>query len=258
MPNAPLPYQFLAKYYDKIGGDRFSTLMVEYTFRLLKRARVKPKTALDLCCGTGTAACLFSKKKIQTTGLDRSPEMLKVARAKARKQNLKIDFVRQDLTSFKIFEKGGHALKTFDLITCFFDSLNYLLTEDDLLKCFNTVQEHLNPDGLFIFDMNTTYMLKYIWPKGLNSGCRDNYAWVWPAWYDEKTRTADLDAFFFIKEGKIWQRYQEHHTERAYSNNVIKKLLKRSGLETKYLYHCLRFRRPTSKSRRVAVVAQKI
>ncbi len=247
----------MAKYYDEIGGDRFSTLMVDYTFKLLKRAKAKPKSALDLCCGTGTAACLFSRKKIQTTGLDRSPEMLKAARKKARKQNLKIDFTRQELTSFKIYEKGGRTLKTFDLITCFFDALNYLLTEDELQRCFESVYNHLNPGGLFIFDMNTNYMLRKFWPKNRSSGCTDKYAWVWPARYDEKTKLVHLDAFTFIKEGKIWRRYQEHHTEKAYPNHVIKKLLKRSGLNTRYLYHCLKFKRPTPKSRRIALVAQK-
>ena len=257
MPNQPLPYKYMAKYYDEIRMDNFSTLMVEYTFKLLKRAKAKPKTMLDLCCGTGTAACLFSQKRIQTTGLDRSPEMLKVARKKARQQNLKIDFVRQELPSFNIYEKGGRTIKTFDLISCYFDALNYLLTENDLQRCFESVYNHLNPGGLFIFDMNTNCMLRKFWPKNRSSGCTDNYAYIWPVRYDEKTKTAHLDAFFFVKDGKIWRRYQEHHAERAYPNHVIKKLLKRSGLITKYLYHCLKFRRPTPKTRRIAVVAQR-
>ena len=37
------------------------------------------------------------------------------------------------------------------------DSMNYLLEETDLLSLFYRVNEYLDPDGIFIFDLNTVY-----------------------------------------------------------------------------------------------------
>jgi SAM-dependent methyltransferase len=257
MSKKGLPYQYLASYYDTMGADRFSTRMVEYTDKILKRLHHRPKTVLDLCCGTGTAACLFANEGLRVVGLDRSTEMLKAARKKARGRGLKIEFVNQELPGFEIRRRGEKSRRTFDLITCFFDSMNYMLTEGDLRLCFENVKRHLNPGGLFIYDMNTGYMLKTTWVKSRNCGCTDHHAWVWPTWYDEKSKIAHLDAVFFIKKGKTWERYQEHHMERAYPNTVLKRLLRQSGLEVRHLYHCLKFRRPTAKSDRICLVAQK-
>jgi len=251
------PYTRFARVYDLMGGDRFSTRMVEYTHRLLKKFRYHPKEVLDLCCGTGTAALLFAESGFAMTGLDRSEDMLREARHKAAARKLPLNLVHQALPNFAIKEKRGKILKKFHLVTCFYDSLNYILEEKELAETFGNVNLHLKPDGLFIFDMNTPRALKFLWGAKVYAGCHSGIAWIWQSIYYDRAKTADLRATFFVQHGKHWQMFEEIHTEKAYNNSTIKKLLHRSGFEISGFYDCFKFHKPGSKSFRIAVVAQK-
>lgn len=70
--------------------------------------------------------------------------MLQVAARKVPNAKL----YHQNMVDFTIDEK-------FDVILCVFDSINHLLDFDDWKKMFANVKKHLNPNGLFIFDINT-------------------------------------------------------------------------------------------------------
>lgn len=237
-----------------MGGDRFSENMVDYAFRLLKRHRFQPRTVLDLCCGTGTAAILMCEAGYDVAGLDGSAYMLRMARQKTAYKKLPIRFIHQQLPDFHI--KNGRKTRTFDLITCFYDSLNYLLTEKDLKRCFRAVHDHLNPGGLFICDMNTFHAFRHVWSK-THAGCHEEVAWIFESETDEKNRQAVLTATFFIKKKRHWERFSEVHRERAYNNTTIRRLLRQSKLDAIGLYKCFRFRKPDLKTNRIAVVAKK-
>ncbi len=79
-------------------------------------------------------------------GYDRSREMLAVARQDSVLANTILK--RGDLRQ----EPPFHG--PFDLFTCIHDSLNYLITDDELLYFFNAVAARLSPDGIFLFDLN--------------------------------------------------------------------------------------------------------
>jgi SAM-dependent methyltransferase len=103
---------------------------------------------LELGCGTGSIlARLTSVPRL--TGLDRSPEMLDLARAKVPDARL----VEGDMESFAFDER-------FDVVICVFDSLNHLLTFDAWQSMFRAVHDHLVDGGLFIFDVNTVGELR--------------------------------------------------------------------------------------------------
>jgi SAM-dependent methyltransferase len=67
----------------------------------------------------------------------------------ARKKLPQVRFFRQDITRFRLAAR-------FDAIICVFDSINHLLRPADWWKVFSLVARHLNEDGLFIFDVNTS------------------------------------------------------------------------------------------------------
>jgi SAM-dependent methyltransferase len=98
---------------------------------------------LELGCGTGSILDLLAGPPM-LAGLDRSPEMLAVARDKVPHARL----FEGDMESFALGER-------FDVVICVFDSLNHLLSFDGWLSMFDAVHDHLTQDGLFIFDVNT-------------------------------------------------------------------------------------------------------
>ena len=252
------PYTRLAEFWDKIGQDRFSARMADYTLQILKRLKFQPRSILDLCCGTGTAALMLAKKGLEVYGLDGSSEMLRLAGNKAKKEKASVTFVHQRLPGFEIRRKGGLGIKTFDLVTSFYDSLNYLLKEEDLKACFRAVNVHLNPGGLFVFDMNTKEALKYLWGDKIYARCRDDIAWIWQSLFYERASQADLRAVCFVRKGKHWERFEEVHTEKAYPVNTIKSQLHSAGFRVEHIYDCLKFTKPARKAYRIAVVARKI
>ena len=250
------PYKRFAEVYDTMEADEHSIRMVEYTRRVIRKFKVQATSGLDLCCGTGTALKLLSDEGLMMSGLDQSAEML--ARAKEKLRGRPISLYRQSLPRFKITDdhiKGRYY--RFGVVTCFYDSLNYLLTQRDLQAAFRSVYAHLEPGGFFIFDMNTEEALKVLWGDVVYSGVRDDLAWIWRNEYDETKKSADICATFFVKKGRGWERFDEVHTERAYENGVIKRLLKEAGLQIKGFYRCYTFERPTRKTNRIAVVAKR-
>lgn len=249
-------YSRFAEVYDQIGADRFSIEMVNQTLKLFKKHKISPKTGLDICCGTGTAALIFSENGIEMSALDGSSQMLMAARKKSKGHNIK--FYKQNLPTFSISKTSNASKKIkFDMISCFYDSINYMLTENNLRKTFVSVHKHLNEKGYFLFDMNTELAFKTLWAENNFSNVKDNIAWVWKNEYNPKNKIISCHAHFFVKKGKHLEKFYELHKERAYPNNTIKKLLRDSGFVVKEFYDFFTKKTPTKDCMRLVVVAQK-
>src|SRR3989339_127825 len=123
----------------------------DYACEAVRFFKEKVKTILDLACGTGSILYYFDQKGFKVCGLDISKEMIASARKKVPNASLSI----QDMRYFKLDTK-------FDVILCLFDSINHLLSIKDWEMTFNTSFNHLNKDGVFIFDINTQYALSFL------------------------------------------------------------------------------------------------
>ncbi|UCC43616.1 MAG: class I SAM-dependent methyltransferase [Candidatus Zixiibacteriota bacterium] len=253
-----MPYSYLARFYDSMYPDTFSVRMVAYTLRILKKFNFEAKTALDVCCGTGTALRELTAGGLKADGLDRSPAMLSAARKKLRGR--KVTLYRQALPRFEIAQRKGSGSKRpkqYDLITSYFDSLNYLLTERDLKAAFRSIYRHLIPGGWFVFDMNTVEMFKILWNEQPWVGIRDKQIWVMRSEFLKARSMTRLSGTFLEKQGRTWQRYDETHYERAYPNPRIRSMLRETGFQVKGFYHCLSFDPVSRSSRKFCAAARK-
>jgi len=250
------PYTEFARVYDLMGADRHSAKMVEYTFKIFRKFNIKAAGGLDLCCGTGTAIALFLDQGLPMSGLDQSASMLAAAAKKLKGRKVKL--YQKSLPKFRILQNGdSRKVRTFDLITCFYDSLNYLKNARELKGAFRSIYSHLNKDGWFIFDMNTPAALKILWGGQVYADARDDLAWVWRNSYHQKTTSATLHVTFFVKRGKLWERFDEEHTERAYDNKTVLKLLREVGFEIKGFYRCFSFEKPRKGTYRICVAVRR-
>lgn len=142
-------YKKFSYYYDEIMQTLEYDLWLEFIEPYLKpNAKL-----LDLACGTGSFLMLAVNKGISCYGLDLSESAIEIAKEKAKINRFKIDYKVADMTSFKYDFK-------FDVITCFFDSVNFLDSKTKVKDLFNSVYEHLNVGGYFIFDIFSPYMMK--------------------------------------------------------------------------------------------------
>ncbi len=139
-------YEKLDRFYDAAMGDR--TEMASYIRRLIRRHKPRARTLLELACGTGAILKILAKS-YDVVGLDLSPSMLSIARKKLPQ----VKFFQRNMVSFDLGRK-------FDVIICVFDSINHVLKFADWQKIFCKAAQHLEPDGLFLFDINTEAKLE--------------------------------------------------------------------------------------------------
>ncbi|MBU0983048.1 MAG: class I SAM-dependent methyltransferase [candidate division Zixibacteria bacterium] len=257
MSSAAAPYGRFAGIYDRMDADDHSRKMVAYTQKIMQRFRIRPVDGLDLCCGTGTAIAEFADFGVPMAGLDRSKDMLAEARKKLKGR--KVDLYCQALPRFEIRDSGRGitGVRRFDLVTCYYDSLNYLLTARDLKAAFRSVYRHVTPGGWFVFDMNTPHAMRTIWSSQIWGQVRDDIAWLFRNEYFESDDSANLYATFFVKSGKSWTRFDEKHTERGYPDDQIRAMLTGVGFVVKGFYCCFTFRKSGPRTNRIAVVVQR-
>lgn len=217
-------YNEFAYFYTKGPYPAYSKKMAELLPSLFKHFRIKPLKILDLACGEGTFAVEMAKKGYQLTGIDKSKDILKYAKNQAKNAKVEINFLRKDMRdiSFKT---------SFQLVTCWYDSLNYLLTSKDLEKAFTGVYASLKEKGFFIFDMNTIYGLAVNWQQRKCYIQQDTpeLLEIHRPEYDYENNIAALNITCFRKKGNMWKRFDEQHRERAYPITTIKTILKDNG-----------------------------
>lgn len=219
-------YERFAYFYAKGPYPQYSERMAELFPSVLERFGVKPRRLLDLACGEGSFVVAMAKKGVQTTGIDLSPHTLKFAKERAKKEKVSVEFLLQDMCSLPFEER-------FDLVTCWYDSLNYLLELEDLEKTFTGVYCALKRGGLFIFDMNTIYGLAVNWQRHLCNVQQDTPGLfeIHRPSYDFEKNIATLRITGFMKERNGWARIDEEPKERGYSIEKIKQSLKKIGLQ---------------------------
>jgi SAM-dependent methyltransferase len=251
-------YQEFAGVYDMLSADEHSLKMVPYTQRIFRRFRFSGSDGLDLCCGTGSATLALSEAGYRMVGVDGSQMMLKHARSKARAARDNTKFMHGILPEFRDTQRLRKP-ESFDFVVSYYDSLNYLLTEDDLLGAFESVAALLRQGGLFVFDLNTAEALKVIWGGQVYADSRDDIAWIWKNQYYAKAKMADARTIFFARQGRTdnWRRFEEVHTERAYKISVVRKLLRKAGFEFKAAYRCFSFAAAKENDYRHCFVATK-
>src|SRR5690554_6919274 len=95
-------YQEFAYYYDALMKNVDYQEWTNQVERIFNKYGKKPKTIVDLACGTGGVTNVLASRGYQVTGIDISEDMLFVAREKARKSGLKISYVCQDMAELTL------------------------------------------------------------------------------------------------------------------------------------------------------------
>jgi ubiquinone/menaquinone biosynthesis C-methylase UbiE len=247
-------YDAFAPYYASGGYTQYSQRMAEAFPTLLRHFNQTPETILDLACGEGTFAVSVAKAGYQVTGIDRSPAMLKLAKTKNKTEKVSVTWRQLEMQHLDYDN-------SFDIVTCWFDSLNYLLELDDLCATFTGVHNALRENGLFVFDMNTIYWLVTLAQRYAVTVERETSELfqVHRHSYDFDKNIATFNITAFVKDNDRWlRRVDEIHSERGYSLKEIQECLNEAGLQELARWGNLEDQSPlTKESRRVFFVTQK-
>ncbi len=247
-------YSKFAQVYTAGSYPEYSRFMAERLPDTLGRLNYRAKNILDLACGEGTFALEAEELGFKVTGVDKSEDMVEIARKKASRKDSGANFLQGDMRELNLDPEK------FDLVTSWFDSMNYLLTEFDFKKALETAHDHLRNDGFFVFDVNTIYGLREEWQREECYVQRDDSEVfeIHRTSYSQSRQIAELKITFFRSEGGKWERHEEVHKERGFELGRIKDLATDAGFEVRAMWDDLEeFAPPTEESGRVWMALRK-
>ena len=220
-----------------------------YELDILDREGLRPRTAVDLACGTGSVTVLLAQKGFRVIGVDMSEEMLCEAAQKAQTLAEPPLFVCQELQRLRL-PKG------VDLAVCALDSLDYITDPTDCAEAIRRVYKALNPGGIFIFDVNTPEKLRSMDGQVFLDEDDDVYC-VWRGEFDEESNICSYGMDLFQRQGDVWLRSFEEHREYAYSAQQLTGYLKAAGFTDIAVYADRRFEAPQPGEQRIYLKARK-
>ena len=218
-----MAYGEFAKIYDElINEDINYDEMVERIIEICNSYNLELNDYLDIACGTGNVTIRIAKYFKNIYGVDLSEDMLREAFDKFKEARIKGKIICQDMTELSLN-------KEFDLITSVLDSTNYITDLNDLQNYFNGVYNHLKSNGLFIFDVNSYYKLSEILGNNIYTYSEEEVFYTWENVFEDNLLSMFLT--FFVKKGDLYERFEEEHIERAYTEKELEKELEKANLE---------------------------
>ncbi len=242
-------YEALAVSYDRLTNDVDYRATVDFYYEILNREGLRPRTCVDLACGTGSVTAILAEKGLRVIGVDLSEEMLTVAQQKAAELENMPMFLCCPLQ--KLYLPRG-----VDMAVCALDSLDYITDPNDCAEAIRRVYKALNPGGIFIFDVNTPEKLRAMDGQVFLDEDEDVYC-VWRGEFDEETNICSYGMDLFQRRGEHWQRSFEEHREYAYTQEQLLSYLKAAGFTHIRVYADLRLEAPKEGEQRIYIKARK-
>lgn len=221
-------YQYLSEIYDKsmeLSGIDYDKWFKKIQY-MLGKDKGNIQNILELGCGTGNITQKLLEYGYEVVAVDKSEEMLSIAKEKLEIFSEKVIFMQQDVCDFDF------DIYEIDMILAVNDLINYIIDEQDIEYLFAFCYEHLRKDGILLFDISSKYKLEHILSNNVFFEEDDNYCMVWQNSYQEEEKLVDMYIDIFkINQDGLYERYQEEHTQKAYEEDEIIKILKKVGFQ---------------------------
>lgn len=240
-----MSYSEFAEIYDTMMEDIPYDKWVDFIKKNIKGGRI-----LEIACGTGAVTRVLAEKNYKITAFDISEEMLVHAYEKLRKYP-NVEILNMDMKNISLDRK-------FDVALSCCDGINYLLDDSELNEFFKSVYEHLDDEGVFIFDYSTIYKLENLLGNNTIVSEEDKIFMVWENEYDSEKNTCEMDITFFIREDNgMYRRLNEHQIQRSYSIDKIGGLLEGAGFSNIRHYSGYQFEQSKPDDERTVIVCNK-
>ena len=130
------------KVYNELGWNYYPEIFGQQLLQWLDQQGIKPKTSMDLACGTGVLCRILQDNGIEASGMDFSSGMIDIA----REASPQIHYDVADMITYC-------PEKQFDLVTCTGDALNHIADLTDVGRILQNVYGYTAPGGWFVFDI---------------------------------------------------------------------------------------------------------
>ena len=159
-------------------------------------------------------------------------------------------YLQQDMREFELYG-------TVRAIVSICDSMNYLEDYEDLVQTLKLVNNYLDPQGVFIFDMNTVHKYRDLIGDRTIAEARAECSFIWDNDYDPETKINEYDLTLFIQEeDDLYRRFVETHYQKAYELEEVKRAIAEAGMEFVTVYDAFTRKAPDENSERVYFIAK--
>jgi SAM-dependent methyltransferase len=208
---------------------------------------LQPGSAVeDLGCGRGRHAIPLARRGFAVTGVDLSEKMLGIARTRARKEGVAVEWVREDM---RVFRRPG----TFDLCLSLFTSFGYFNDEENQ-KVLDNVGMSLKEGGILLLDLRNA-------EKGLSRLEDGDQTIEVPSGklrmsirFNHCTMRATAEHVLFRQDGI---RISSTFDVRVYSIDELEAMLRIAGMRVKDIFGSLSGDPCTDESGRMVIVSVK-
>lgn len=228
----------IANYYDAIMEHvdyaRWS-LIIKKLGDMLPR----PVLHLDAGCGTGVLMERVEAPDWHAFGIDLSPSMLRVARH------------RRQLSALACANLCALPFQgRFHLITCLFDSLNFLLREEEVHQAMNSFYQALQPGGLLYFDIVTRRMITDHFNNEDWMEDHGRFRSSWRSTYNREQRLCETRVRVNSGRDSVTR-------ERIYETEFIREAIENAGMSLLSMRDAYTWKKPGRSVTRVDFVAVK-
>lgn len=234
-------YSALASIYTHLMKSIDYEKWAEYIFILSKDIERSNLSALELACGTGIIAKHLSKKFQNIVVCDHSKPMLE----QITSSNLKR--ICCDMTELPFKEK-------FDFVYSTFDSVNYLLSKEKIIRMLNAVSSILADDGIFAFDVsmekNSVRYQRYLNRKGKYQ----KVSYSQKSFYNDKTRI-HYNAFeITLPDGS---KVEEMHKQKIYAFEEYFRFIDATDFYVHKCYEAFSYKDANENTERIQFILKK-
>ena len=198
-----------------------------------------PFRHLEAGCGTGILLKKIAEYGWHSVGMDLSPAMLRVA-------HHRYQIARLVRGNFCALPFSSH----FHLATCLFDSLNFLLTEEQFTQAMKSFYEVLLPNGIFYFDVVTEKMISSHFENTSWTENHGRFKSAWVSSYARQTQTCETRVS--INSGDESITY-----ERIFTAKFILQALQQAGFSLLAMRDANTWKEPTRRTTRIDIIAVK-
>jgi SAM-dependent methyltransferase len=224
-----------AVYYDTFYSKMYKKSVEVIHWIIQKYSKHSPDNILDLMCGTGAHILGLRKKGYRKiVGVDNSKEMVKLAQNKLK--NIK------DVRVILLNVRNLNFFKEFEVIYCWFNSLQYLFTDDNLEKVLRNVNNALRPNGLFIVDLRNRIPFLLELKEKLPISLKAKYGNIeiinttQNLLYDEGTHIATFNVEYTIKDKDKIYKEKERHSYRLFTPSEFQMFSEKSDFIVKKIF----------------------
>ncbi len=211
------PYSAFANIYNHVMGHVDYKKWAKFIYKTIEYQN--PLNTLDIACGTGSLF-QFYPSYLKKIGIDSSEDMIEVAKIEV----IDSKFYVQNMKEITLNEK-------FDFVTCNHDSINYLLTEEELEQHFFSVKKVLKQESIYFFDISSEENILLNFDKKIFTDTIDHTFLLWENEYDKNKREIYSKLFFSINTDSGLLEYRESHQQKCYRINDIEKVLEKTGFK---------------------------